>query len=61
MKEIKVTLIIEVPNEATDQDITDFVDVEYAGCNGMKLDNPVRLHNHKEGVEVIEHKSKRES
>lgn len=60
MKEIKVTLIIEVPVEATDQDITDFVDVTYAGCNGMRLDNPVRLHDHKEGVDVIDHEWRKE-
>lgn len=42
MKSIIVTVEIDVPDEATDKDITDFVDVEYGQCNGMKMDNPCR-------------------
>lgn len=42
MKTIIVTVEIDVPDNATDKDITDFVDVEYGQVNGMKLDNPCR-------------------
>ena len=45
MKTIIVTVEIEIPDHATDQDITDFVDVEYGHCGGMKLDNPCRGDN----------------
>ena len=31
-KSIIVTIEIDVPDEATDRDITDFVDVEYGQC-----------------------------
>ncbi|MDC9624098.1 hypothetical protein PSI22_21340, partial [Xenorhabdus sp. XENO-7] len=41
MKIIRVTLDIEVPDDATDKDIHDFVDVAYGECNSMKKDNPV--------------------
>ncbi|EKR4920308.1 TPA: hypothetical protein ACQ8UR_003906 [Escherichia coli] len=40
MKTIIVKLEVEVPDEATEKDITDFVDVEYGECGSMKLDNP---------------------
>lgn len=40
MQLIKVTLEIEIPDEATHKDISDFVDVQYGECNGMKHDNP---------------------
>jgi hypothetical protein len=39
-KEIEVTLYIEVPEEATDKDITDWVDVQLCGYNCMEKDNP---------------------
>lgn len=52
MKTIIITVEIDVPDSATDQDITDFVDVEYGQCSGMKLDNPCRG----DAVEVIEAK-----
>ncbi len=39
-REIKITLFAEVPDDASDQDITDWVDVEFQGCNSMKTDNP---------------------
>lgn len=39
-KEISVTLVIEVPEHATDKDITDWVHVELCGYNSMKKDNP---------------------
>jgi hypothetical protein len=42
MRTITVTVEIDVPDSATAQDITDFVDVEYGQCNGMKMDNPCR-------------------
>lgn len=42
MKTIIVTVELEVPDAATDKDITDFLDVEYGHVNGMKLDNPCR-------------------
>lgn len=42
MKTIIVTLELEVPDNATDKDVTDFVDVELGQCGGMKLDNPCR-------------------
>lgn len=40
MKTIVVTLEIDVPEHATDEDITDWVDVEYGECYEMNLDNP---------------------
>lgn len=40
MKTIVVTLEIDVPEHATDEDITDWVDVEYGECYEMKWDNP---------------------
>lgn len=42
MKTVIVTVEIEVPDEATQADIGDFVDVEYGQCGGMKLANPCR-------------------
>lgn len=39
-KQIKVTLEIEVPDDATDQDIKDWVDVELCSWNSMKASNP---------------------
>jgi len=42
VKTIIVTVEIDVPDGASDKDITDFVDVEYGQCNGMKADNPCR-------------------
>ncbi|WP_264041442.1 hypothetical protein [Pectobacterium carotovorum] len=50
MKTITVTIDVEVPDAATDEDIADFVDVEFAQCGGMKLDNPCR-----DSFEIIEH------
>ena len=40
MQTIIVTVEINVPDTATEQDIKDFVDVEYGYCNSMKNDNP---------------------
>lgn len=37
---IKITVEVEVPSTATDKDISDWVDVEFGECNGMKSDNP---------------------
>ncbi len=42
MKTILVMVEIEVPEEATEKDIKDFVDVEYGHVNSMKSDNPCR-------------------
>lgn len=44
-REIAITVIVEVPIDATNKDITDFVDVEYGQCNSMKMDNPCRGDN----------------
>lgn len=40
MKTIKVTIEIDVPESATAEDITQWVDVQYGECNDMKSDNP---------------------
>lgn len=40
MKTITITVTVDVPDEATDQDIQDFVDVEYGECNSMSMSNP---------------------
>lgn len=42
MKTITITVTVDVPDEATDQDIQDFVDVDYGECNSMSMDNPCR-------------------
>ncbi|CAH7425311.1 conserved hypothetical protein [Vibrio chagasii] len=39
-KYIEVTMTIEVPSEATDKDIQDWVHVELERVNSMKQDNP---------------------
>ena len=39
-KQITVTLEIEVPDDATDQDIKEWVDVELCSWNSMKVSNP---------------------
>ncbi len=52
MKPIEITVVLFVPESATDKDINDFVDVEYGGCNSMKMDNPCRG----DATEVIEAK-----
>ena len=39
-KTITVTLEIDVPIKATDEDIEQWIDVEYGECNSMKSDNP---------------------
>lgn len=56
MKEIKVTLFIEIPDDATDRDIDDWVDVELAGVNSMKGDNPIV-----DNDDVVEHYWKHET
>ena len=50
-KIIIVTVEIEVPDQATDKDISDWVDVEYGQCGSQKLDNPCRG----DVTEVINH------
>ncbi|WP_176110247.1 hypothetical protein [Izhakiella australiensis] len=57
MKTIVITLEIDVPEYATDKDISDWVDVEYGQCNGMKLDNPCRGG----ATEIVNHTWKFES
>lgn len=42
VKTIIVTVEVDVPDNATDKDITDFVDVEFGQCGGMKMDNVCR-------------------
>lgn len=42
MAHIKVELEVEVPDSATSQDITDWVDVHFGECNSMKPDNPCK-------------------
>ena len=42
MKTVLITLEMEVPDEATDQDITDYIDVEFCWINSMKIDNPCK-------------------
>lgn len=49
MKTVEVTLIIEVPNDATEHDVKSWVDVELCGWNSMREDNPCI-----EGAEVID-------
>lgn len=39
-KLIEVTVVVEVPDTASDSDIKDFVDVEFGECGGMRMDNP---------------------
>ncbi len=50
-KTIIITIDIDVPDHATDSDISDWVDVEYGQCGGQKLDNPCRG----DATEVINH------
>ena len=50
MKTITVTVEIDVPDNATDNDIADFVDVEYGECGKMALDNPCRT----DGAEILD-------
>lgn len=49
-KYIEVTLVVEIPDNVTADDIQDWVDVELAECGGMKLDNPII-----DNYEVVEH------
>jgi len=41
MKYITVIVEVEVPDNATDEDITQWVDVEFGECNSMASDNPI--------------------
>ncbi|HGY4723308.1 TPA: hypothetical protein ACNV1G_004557 [Citrobacter amalonaticus] len=40
MKTVVVTLEIDVPDEATSKDISEYIDVEYAQCGSRRTDNP---------------------
>jgi len=44
-----MTLDVEVPDEATEKDIQDYLDVAFCGWNSMKTDNPC-----KDETEVID-------
>ncbi len=48
-KVIEVKLTINVPDEASDKDIKDWIDVELCGWNSMKCDNPCI-----DGAEVVD-------
>ncbi|EMR2275891.1 hypothetical protein WJD43_002091 [Klebsiella pneumoniae] len=54
MKTIIVTLEIDVPDNATDKDISDWVDVEYGQCGSCKLDNPC-VANSGDSTELFRH------
>ena len=49
MRSVRLTIDIEVPSEATGDDIEDYVDVNFCGWNSMKMDNPCI-----DGSEVID-------
>lgn len=49
-KFIEVTLVIEIPDFVEDEDIKDYLDVEFAHVNGMRFDNPLI-----DNCEVVEH------
>ncbi|WP_067486721.1 MULTISPECIES: hypothetical protein [Dickeya] len=49
-KTIIVTLELDIPASAAEEDISGFVDVEFAQCNSMKLDNPCR-----DNFEIVGH------
>ncbi|HBW4778373.1 TPA: hypothetical protein ME571_004250 [Klebsiella pneumoniae] len=59
MKTIIVTLEIDVPDNATDNDISDWVDVEYGQCGSRKFDNPC-LENYGNATELLDHSWKYE-
>lgn len=42
MKTVIVNLTLEVPDNATDKDIQDYIDVEFCWWGGMQLDNTCR-------------------
>ncbi|POD92308.1 hypothetical protein BVY06_19505 [Pectobacterium odoriferum] len=50
IKTIIVTIEVEIPYSAAPEDISNFVDVEFAQCGGMKLDNSCR-----DSFEIISH------
>jgi len=54
VKTIIVTLEIDVPDNATDKDISDWVDVEYGQCGSRKLDNPC-MANGGDATELFRH------
>ncbi|MDS7839853.1 hypothetical protein PTQ46_06460, partial [Klebsiella michiganensis] len=54
MKTIIVTLEINVPDHATEKDISDWVDVEYGQCGSRKLDNPC-MANYGDASELLGH------
>ncbi|WP_338734752.1 hypothetical protein V8954_23625 [Klebsiella michiganensis] len=59
MKTIIVTLEIDVPDNASDKDISDWVDVEYGQCGSRKLDNPC-MANCGDATELFRHSWKYE-
>ncbi len=40
MQTIKITIEVDVPDNATEEDISAWVDVQYGEWNSMKSDNP---------------------
>lgn len=49
-KQVAFKVLIEVPESAADQDIKDYIDVEFGGFNSYKQDNPCAV----KGVDVLE-------
>jgi hypothetical protein len=49
-KYIEVTLVVEIPDVAEEKDIKDFVDVHFAECNSMQMNNPIQ-----DNYEIVEH------
>lgn len=41
MKYITVIVEVEVPDSASDEEISQWVDVEFGECNSMASDNPI--------------------
>lgn len=41
MKFITVRVEVEVPGDASDEEISQWVDVEFGECNSMDSDNPI--------------------
>lgn len=49
-KLVEITVCVEVPESATEQEVKDYFDVEIAGYNSYKKDNPCAV----EGVEFVD-------
>lgn len=44
-KEIEIRLFVTVPEDATKEQITEWVDVNFAGMNSISKDNPLKNHH----------------